>query len=135
MSLRRSAVPTGVLALAAAAAITSAPSCGGAPSNGLVQVANLSGTEATFRWRSPSVLGTAILGGSGTEPIRPCDRYARAFAPGDHQITIVTSSDTESFELAATSAGQRILRLVITPDGTIQETTAAAAPASPYCDE
>jgi hypothetical protein len=106
---------------------------GGAPDNGLVQVANLASADATFHWQSPGVLGTAILGGSGTEPINACSLLSVGFAPGDQQLTITSSHDTKTFTLAAPSAGQVVLWVVIKADGTIAETTESQAPASPYC--
>lgn len=122
-----------MLGLTIAAASLAACDGPAAYANGLVQVANLSQTDASFHWQSPGLLGTPLLGGSGTEPIRACGTYARGFGPGDQQVTITSASDTASFVLAAPSDGQTVVWYVIGPDGSIRETTAAAAPASPYC--
>jgi hypothetical protein len=104
-----------------------------APDQGLVQVANLANAGATFHWQSPGVLGTAFLGGSGTDPIGACSLYARGFAPGRQQLTITSSHESRTFTLAAPSAGQVVLWVVIGADGTIGETTASQVPASPFC--
>lgn len=106
---------------------------GQAPSNGLVHVANLGTAEVSLHWQSPGVLGTPVLGGSGTEPIRACSLYVGGFAPGDHRLTITTARATKSFTLAAPASGQVVLWVVIRADGTIEETAAADGPASPYC--
>ncbi len=108
--------------------------CRAAPGGtGFANVANLSDAEASFHWQSPGVLGTPVLGGSGTEPIRACKLYARAFDPGDQEITITTSSASKSFTLAAPPSGQTTLWIVIKPGGAIEQTSEAEAPPSPYC--
>ncbi len=104
-----------------------------APTNGVVEVANLANRESSFHWQSPGLFGTPLLGGAGTEPIRPCSQYARAFAPGTQRLTISSAATSKSVTLDAPSSGQKLLWLVIEPDGSIVETTEAQVPASPYC--
>lgn len=101
--------------------------------HGFAKVANLTDAEASFHWHSPGVLGTPVLGGSGSEPIPRCELYTRSFDAGDQEITISSGSATKSFTLAAPSSGQVVLWVVIRADGTIEETTEAEAPASPFC--
>ena len=62
-----------------------------------------------------------------------CSHYARAFAPGAQRLTISSAASSKSVTLDAPSSGQRVLRLVIEPDGPIVEPTEAQVPASPYC--
>ncbi len=115
-------------------AVFAIASCRGtAPSNGLVQIANVSATEASFHWHSPGLLGTPLLGGSGTEPVPACEAYTRGFAPGDQRITVTSASSARAFDLVVPSSGQRLLEVVIRPDGRIEEITPPDAPASPYC--
>ncbi len=121
------------LAMILLAASVVASCAGAAPSNGLAYVANLSTSEASFHWQSPGLLGTPLLGGSGTEPIPACETYLRGFAPGNQRITVSSASSSRSFDLVAPSSGQRALWLVIRPGGEIEETTAIEAPASPFC--
>jgi hypothetical protein len=50
----------------------------------------------------------------------------RGFAPGDHAITITTSSDRMAFVLTAPTEGQHSATYVVGPDGVISEADAAA---------
>lgn len=125
--LARSAAVVIVMALAATGCI------GGPGATGLIHVVNLGTTDVSFHWQSPGILGTDILGGSGTEPVSGCSLYSRGFAPGKQQITISTSLTTNDFTLVAPSAGQSDLWVVVGRDGTVEETTETKAPPSPFC--
>ncbi|MEO8437552.1 MAG: hypothetical protein ABI562_03775 [Chloroflexota bacterium] len=108
---------------------------GGAPSNGLVHVANLGRSDASFHWESPGIFGTMVFGGSGTEPIRGCSLYSRGFPPGEEQITITAGETPRTFTLVGPPTGQAILWAVIDKDGTIEEIAEPKVPASPSCGE
>jgi hypothetical protein len=96
-----------------------------AASNGLLEIANLDG-EVSVHWESPGLLGTPVGAGAGTEPIRACETYVRGFTPGDHAITITTSSDRMAFVLTAPTDGQYSATYVVAPDGLISEADEAA---------
>lgn len=122
-----------VVAVVAAALTVAACQGPVAPSNGVVEVANLANAESSFHWQSAGLFGTPLLGGAGTEPIPPCSQYARAFGPGAQRLTISSAASSKSVTLDAPSSGQQLLWLVIEPDGSIIETTEAQVPPSPYC--
>lgn len=104
-----------------------------APSNGLVSVINAGQTTASFHWQSPGLLGTDVLGASGTEPIEPCQAYARGFPPGTHRLTISLGNVRRSFVLDAPASGQTVLTISIGKDGTIAQSEDGAAPTSSGC--
>jgi hypothetical protein len=115
--------------VAALAIATLLAACQGpvAPSNGLVTVVNASSMTASLRWQSPGVLGTGVLGESGTELVAPCQPYARGFPPGAHRITLEVGSASHSFELDAPTSGQLSLVIAIGKDGTVSQLVDAPA--------
>lgn len=124
-------LPLGLLLIAVL--VAACQQWGGAPDNGLVQVANEGTVEGSFHWQSPGLFGTPLLGESGTEPVRPCELYARGFAPGTQDITVSIGGTPKSWVLDAPGSGQVVLFIVIGRDGTISEVPADQAPASPFC--
>ena len=114
-----------VLAIAALLAACQGPV---APSNGLVTVVNASSMTASFHWQSSGVLGSDVFGRSGTEPVAPCQPYARGFPPGTHRIPVEVGSASESFDLDAPTSGQLSLVIAIDKDGTITRLEDAPAP-------
>jgi hypothetical protein len=137
MSTRRLAILASLLILAAIVVRTVLGSVmlqgPVAPTQGLVEVANQSGSPATFAWQSPGLFGAPLLGASGTEPIDACSLYARGFGPGDQRITVHSSSDASTFTFVVPATGQLTISLVIGADGTVARTTERALPTSSAC--
>ncbi len=102
-----------------------------------VVVRNLSPADGTFAWRSSGVLGTPILGDASSEPIAACSDYAHHLDPGTHRLTITTVAGARDFDLTVPweSRTDTLLWLVIRPDGSVAESTAAdrAATTAPSC--
>lgn len=100
---------------------------------GLVSVVNLSDSTGSFQWQST---GDAA---SGSESIGACRLYVHGFDPGDQQISITASGQTQSlvFNVPAPGSGSQQTQIwfVIGRDGQITQTTKDAAPASPYCSQ
>ena len=101
-----------------------------------MEVVNLAAADARIDWQTAGFLGTPLLGSAGSEPIPGCQMYAPPLKPGAaHSVTIATAAASRSFSLVAPAQydAAAIVWVVIRPDGSIEQVTAAEAPRSPYC--
>ena len=116
--------------------LVSALSACGCTTPPAMEVVNLAAVDARIDWQTAGVLGTPLLGSSGSEPIPACQVYAPPLKPGAaHAVTIVTDAARRSFSLVAPTQYDEaaIVWVVIRPDGSIEQVAAASAPASARC--
>jgi hypothetical protein len=98
-------------------------------SDGLLQVENLSRSDASVTWDSPGLLGPE----THSEPIPACDGIQVPFAERT-EITVRTTEEQRTFVVEGrASSRETVLQLVIEEDGTVAEVPADQAPTSPYC--
>lgn len=87
-----------------------------APGNGFVAVTNLGRENVSFRWQQ-----SGLFGRSGEEPVEPCREYLRGFGDGRFDITVTSNSASRTFILDAPAQGSRSMGIVISSDGSIEE--------------
>jgi hypothetical protein len=97
--------------------------------DGLLQVANLSRSEASVTWVSPGFLGQE----RHFEPIPACDDFQLSFAERT-EVTIRTTQGQNVFVVEGrASSVETVLQLVIAEDGSVAEVPVRGTPARPYC--
>lgn len=102
----------------------------------VMQIVNLSTTGATIDWQTDGLLGTPLLGSSGTAPIPACEAYAPPLEPGSsHRVTVVSATGSWSLAFVAPrdESGDGIVWVVIGRDGSIEQVASATIPAGPHC--
>lgn len=102
----------------------------------VMQIVNLSSTAATVDWQTDGLLGTPLLGSSGTAPIPACQAYTPSLEHGSsHRVTIVSANGTWSLAFVAPGdeSGDAIVWVVIDPVGSVGQVASATIPAGPYC--
>lgn len=102
----------------------------------VMQIVNFSSTTATVDWQTDGLLGTPLLGSSGTAPIPACQAYTPSLEYGSfHRITIVSANEIWSLAFVASGgeSGAGIVWVVIGPDGSIEQVASATIPAGPDC--
>src|ERR1700690_970099 len=117
------------------AAVLTASACTQAvPAQNLfVTVSNGSKSPVSMAWQSPGLLGTPVLGGSGTDPIDACSSAGRSFGAGDQHITVTSSVGSQSFVLRGPPNGAPSVTVTIAVDATGAITELAGPAPSTAC--